>query len=171
MRMPKPLTIAIVVGAVVVIGGGAILAVNLLGGGANNNATVKIVDPEGTYNFFSDPSVTSYPEKNAVFGNGQSLAFEYDGSKTNKDMTATLSYQLYYVQEDGKVQPMGGGNLSGLGAGPFSTSSKVFNSAASGASGFFELIATYDTKADENGHITGKNVPLGMYPIKFEVAQ
>lgn len=169
--MPKPLVIAIAIGAVVVIGGGAALTVYLLNNGASNDATVKIVDPEGTYDFFSDPSVTKYPEKNAVFGNGQSLAFEYDGTKTDKDMTATLSYQLYYVQEDGKVQPLGGGNLSGLGAGPFSTSSKVFNSAASGASGFFELIATYDTKADENGQITGKNVPLGMYPIKFEIAQ
>jgi len=169
--MPKPLVVAIAIGAVVVIGGGAALTLYLLNANGSNDATVKIVDPGGTYNFYSDSSVTKYPEKNAVFGNGQSLAFEYDGGKTDKDMTATLSYQLYYVQDDGKVQPLGGGNLSGLGAGPFSTSSKVFNSTASGASGFFELIATYTTKADENGQTTSKNVKLGMYPIKFEVAQ
>lgn len=84
---------------------------------------------------------------------------------------ATLSYRLYYIQEDGKVQPMNGGNLDGRGKGTFSTSDKVFNSSASGASGFFELQGTYDTSVDDNNKISGKNVTLGMYPIKFEIAE
>lgn len=168
--MPKPLVIAIAIGAVVVVGGGAILAYNLISGGSND-ATTKLIDPDGTYKFFSDPSVKKYPEKNAVFGNGQRLDFEYDGSKTNNDPTATLSYQLYYIQDDGKVQPIGGGTLNGVGDGTFTTSSKVFNSLASGASGFFELIATYDTDPESERTVTGKNVDLGMYPIKFETAE
>lgn len=176
--MPKPAIIGIVIGAVVIVGGGAILATTLnkpastsnTGNTATTDAKVKLIDPDGVYNFVSDPSVTKYPDANAVFGNGQTFTFEYDGSKTNNDEYATLSYQLYYIQDDGKVQPIGGGNLVGKGKGTFTTSDKVFNSSASGASGFFELQGTYDTKADENNKITGSNVTLGMYPIKFEIA-
>ena len=172
--MPKPAIIAIVIGAIVVIGGG-ITAFSLLNkpstsgdatnSAATNDSTAKLVDPDGTYDFVSDPSVTKYPEKNAVFGNGQTLTFEYDGSKTNNDAYATLSYQLYYIQDNGKVIPMGGGNLDGKGMGTFTTSDKVFDSAASGASGFFELQGTYTTGT------SGTNVTLGMYPIKFEIAE
>lgn len=169
--MTKPVIIAIAIGAIVLIGGGTALTVTLLNGTPTTDTTVKLIDPDGTYDFFSDASVIKYPEKNAVFGDGRSLSFDYDGSKTNNDQSATLSYQLYYIQDDGKVQPLGGGNMNGLGSGNFTTSSKVFNSAASGASGFFELIATYDTKADSETGITGKNVTLGMYPIKFEIAE
>lgn len=174
--MPKAAIIGIVVGAVVIIGGGVLLATTMTKSPtsdtakvATNDATTKLVDPDGTYKFMSDPSVTKHPEKNAVFGNGQTFMFEYDGSKTNNDAYATLSYQLYYIQSDGKVQPMGGGNLDGKGSGMFMTSDKVFDSSASGASGFFELQGTYDTSA-ATGTITGKNVTLGMYPIKFEIA-
>ena len=176
--MPKPAIIAIVIGAVVVIGGGTILAVNLMNkpaatssSTATTDTTTKLVDPNGDYNLFSDASVTKHPEANAVFGNGQTFTFEYDGSKTNNDEYATLSYQLYYIQDDGKVQPMGGGNLDGKGSGTFSTSDKVFNSSASGASGFFELQGTYDSSVDDNYKITAKNVTLGMYAVKFEVAE
>jgi len=180
--MPKPSVIAIIVGSVIVVGGGAIIAANIIGSNnsssnstntstATTDAKVKLVDPDGIYNFVSDPSVTKYPEANAVFGNGQTFTFEYDGSKTNNDEYATLSYQLYYIQDDGKVQPIGGGNLDGKGSGTFSTSDSVFDSAASGASGFFELQGTYDTSVDDNNKITGKNVTLGMYPIKIEIAE
>ncbi len=175
--MPKVAIIAIIVGAVVIVGGGIFLATTMTKNSTSdtskvttNDSTTKLDDPDGVYNFVSDPSVTKYPEKNVVFGNGQTLTFEYDGSKTNNDAYATLSYQLYYIQSDGKVQPMGGGNLDGKGSGTFSTSDKVFNSSASGASGFFELQGTYDTSA-ATGTITGKNVTLGMYPIKFEIAE
>lgn len=178
--MPKLSIVAIVIGAVVVVGGGALLVANMnkpaADNGTESNATtttndakVKLDDPEGVYDFVSDPGVTKYPEANAVFGNGQTFTFEYDGTKTNNDPYATLSYQLYYIQADGKVQPMGGGNLSGRGSGTFSTSDSVFNSAASGASGFFELQGTYDTSIDDNNRISGSNVTLGMYPVKFEI--
>lgn len=178
--MPKPIVIGLIVAGIVVVGGAttAIVLNNQSKSGDANSSTsqstskeVALVDPDGTYNYLSDPSVTKFPEKNAVFGNGQTFSFEYDGGKTNNDEYATLSYQLYYIQDDGKVQPMGGGNLDGKGKGTFSTSDKVFNSAASGHSGFFELQGTYDTSLDDNNKITGKNVTLGMYPIKIEVSE
>ena len=175
--MPKAAIIAIVAGAVVIIGGGIFLATTMPKSStsdtakvATNDSTTKLDDPEGVYNFVSDPSVTKHPEKNVVFGNGQTMTFEYDGSKTNNDPYTTLSYRLYYIQSDGKVQPMTDGNLTGRGSGTFATSDKVFNSSASGASGFFELQGTYDTSA-ATGTITGKNVTLGMYPIQFEIAE
>lgn len=179
--MPKPIIIAAIVGAVVVVGGGAILGYSLMNNSSpttsdtknstSNDATAKLVDPDGVYNYLSDPSVTKFPEKNAVFGNGQTFTFEYDGTKTNNDTYATLSYRLYRIQSDGTVVPMNGGNLDGRGSGTFSTSDKVFDSSASGASGFFELQGTYDTGLDDNGKIKGSNVTLGMYPIKFEIAE
>ncbi len=166
--MRRSRTIAIIIGAVVLIGGGIILTVNLLGQNkASNDAYSKLVDPDGVYSLFSDPSITTQPEENAVFGNGQSLAFEYDGSKTNNDENAALSYQLYYIKDDGTVQPLGGGNLNGVGSGRFTTSTKIFDPAASGASGFFELIGTYGA----DGETLGKTARLGMYTVKFEVAE
>ncbi len=171
--MPKLPIILAVVGAVVVVGGATILLTK--NNGATNTDTnttsqkaaaeTKLVDPNGDYDFFSDPSVTKHPEKNAVFGNGQTLTFEYDGSKTNNDDYATLSYQLYYIQDDGKVQPMGGGNMDGRGKGTFTVSNSVFNSNAKNKNGFFELQGTYTTGT------SGTNVKLGMYPIKFDVSE
>lgn len=159
--MPKPLTIAIAIGAVILIGGGAVLVYHFATGGANGNAAIKVVDPEGKYTLFSDKSITSHPDNGTVFGNGQSLQFEYDGTKTDKDMNATLSYQLYSIQEDGTVKPLGGGNLNGLGTGQFTTSTKLFDTEVNGAPGFLELTAT-------NGDT---QVKLGIYQIKFETTQ
>ena len=132
--------------------------------GTTKTADVKLNDPNGDYDLFSDPSVTKYPEKNALFGNGQTLSFEYDGSKTNNDEYATLSYQLYYIQDDGKVQPIGGGNVEGKGKGTFTVSDKVFNSNAKDRTGFLELTGTTTSGT------TGTNTKLGMYQIKFDVA-
>jgi hypothetical protein len=138
---------------------------------SQTQSEVTIDDPEGTYDFFSDPSVTNYPETHAVFGNGQTLTFEYDGSKTNDDSDATLPYQLYYISENGDVQPMGGGNTQGEGGkGTFTVSDKVFNSLAKDRPGFFELQGTYDTGISESGAMTGTNVTLGVYPISFDVS-
>lgn len=172
--MPKPaIVIGLIVGAVV-IAGGATLAAVLSNNSSNNQSnqssttqsdkTTKIDDPEGVYDFFSDPSVTSYPEKGVKFGNGQTLSFEYDGSKTMNDEYATLSYQLYYIQDNGKVIPMGGGNLEGRGSGTFTVSDSVFNSSAKNRDGFLELQGTYTEGT------SGTNVTLGMYPIAFDIA-
>lgn len=176
--MPKPALLLAGAGALIVIGGAAFVMTQKDEPATNDNtgstsqtsesaSTTKLDDPNGDYTFFSDPSITKYPEKNVKFGNGQVLTFEYDGTKTNNDAYATLSYQLYYIQDDGKVQPMGGGNLEGKGSGTFTTAAedKVFNSSAKGKSGFFELQGTYTTGT------TGTNVKLGMYPISFDIAE
>lgn len=177
--MPKPnVLIASAVGAIVVIGG-IVLVTNskddVVGTSekTTNNSTseTKLDDPSGDYKLFSDASVTKHPDNGVVFGNGQTLTFEYDGSKTNNDPDATLSYQLYYIQSDGKVQPMGGGNVEGTGSGTFTLSDKVFNSSAKDRSGFLELIGTYDSGFSDSGQITGKNVTLGMYSVKFDVSE
>lgn len=177
--MPKPIVITAVAAGIVVIGGGAYLATqkDSPSDSSNNNNTSqsatdspKLVDPDGVYKVYSDPSITKFPEAGVEFGNGQTLTFEYDGSKTNGDEYATLSYQLFYIQADGKVQPMTGGNLEGKNKGTFTVSDKVYNSSAKGANGFLELAGTYDTSASE-GQITGKDVKLGMYPIKFTIAE
>lgn len=162
------------VGAVVIVGGAIFLVTQNKPSATNGSESAsksqntesktKLVDPSGDYAFLSDPSVTKHPEKNAKFGNGQTLTFEYDGSKTNNDEYATLSYQLYYIQDNGKVQPIGGGNMEGKGKGTFTVSDKVFSSSAKDKSGFFELQGTYTTGT------TGTNVKLGMYPIQFDIA-
>lgn len=179
--MPKPIMVVAGVVGLAIIGGGVFLATNSKGDKTETNQSqssstsstpaASVDDPEGVYKLFSDPSVTKSPEKDAVFGNGQTFTFEYDGSKTANDEYATLSYQLYYVQDDGKVQPVTGGNLDGKGKGIFTTSDKVFTSNANGKQGFFELIGTHSTSASDSGQIAGSNVTLGMYAIKFEVAE
>lgn len=172
--MPKPIIVAGVVGVVVVVGGVVIVANSMNKPKTTSTDTnsktsqsapaTKLNDPNGDYNVFSDPSVTKYPEKDATFGNGQTLTFEYDGTKTNNDDYATLSYQLYYIQDNGGVIPMGGGNVEGKGRGTFTLSDKVFNSNAKNRSGFLELSGTYTSGT------SGTNVKLGMYPIKFDIS-
>lgn len=177
--MVKPVFIGAAVAAVVVIGGGAYVVMNQQkqdttdsGNSSQSTTTKKAVlnDPDGTYKLFSDPSVTKHPANDVKFGNGQTLTFEYDGSKTANDAYATLSYQLYYIQDDGKVQPMGGGNVVGEGGkGTFTLSDKVFNSSAKDKQGFLELQGTYDSGITD-GKITGKNVTLGMYSVNFDIS-
>lgn len=177
--MPKlHILIAGVVGAGVIVGGVLLVTNNKdepkskkSDSSQSSSKEVKLDDPAGDYKLFSDPSVTKYPDEGAIFGGGQTLTFEYDGSKTNNDAYATLSYQLYYIQDNGKVIPMGGGNVEGKGSGIFTVSDKQFTSGAKDRSGFLELTGTYDTGLSETGQITGKNVVLGMYSVKFDISE
>ncbi len=178
--MVKPVFIGAAVAATIVVAGGVYVVVNQQkqdtpssNTSAQSTTTKKTAlnDPEGAYKLFSDPSVTKHPANDVKFGNGQTLTFEYDGSKTANDTDATLSYQLYYIQDDGKVQPMGGGNVEGEGGkGTFTLSNKVFNSLAKDRQGFLELQGTYDSGFTD-GKITGKNVTLGMYSVDFDVSE
>jgi hypothetical protein len=183
--MPKPIVVvgSIVVTAAVVIGG-AFFVMNNKDDTASDNSSsnssssskqsskeAELVDPDGVYKLFSDPSITKHPEDGVKFGNGQVLTFEYDGSKTANDPDATLSYQLFYIMDNGKVAPMGGGNVEGKGGmGTYTISNKVFDSAAKGRKGFLELQGTYDAGVSDSGQISGKNVKLGMYSVTFDVS-
>jgi len=173
--MPKmSLLVGGLVGAVVIVGGVVMMTANKDDSKTNDSGKaitseassgIKLDDPTGLYNFFSDPSVTKYPEENAIFGNGETLTFEYDGTKTNNDEYATLSYYPYYIMDNGKVSPMGGGNVEGRGKGIFSVSNKVYDSSAKNKTGFLELKGTYIKDG------VGTTVTLGMYPIKFNVVE
>lgn len=129
-----------------------------------------IKDPDGTYKYFSDASITKPPQKDAVFGNGQTISIEYDGSKSREG--DSVFYQLFYVDKEGSVRPVTGGPFDGTTKGAFTTDSKVFTSEADGRPGFMEVSIVQNVKVGggEQG-ITGTRVKLGVYPIKFDVSK
>ena len=176
--MPK-LIIGIIAGIVVVgaVIGGIVIYNNSqqkqtdTGSTQNSSQDTALVDPDGVYTLFSDPSITKKPEDGVKFGNGQTLTWEYDGSKSENDEYATLSYYLYYIQDDGKVQPMTGGNVVGEGGkGTFTVSDSVFNSSAKDRKGFVELIVNWGVKFDGEKY-AGSEEKLGMYSVTFDVAE
>lgn len=139
---------------------------------SQNKKDVAVNDPNGEYKLFSDPSITKKPEAGVEFGNGQVLSFDYDGSKSNNDSSAKITYDLFYIQDNGSVIPMGGAPLEGTGSGTFKTadSDRVFKSEANGRKGFMQLTVTSDTKFDGNKY-TSDQVKLGTYAVTFTVAQ
>lgn len=174
----------IIVGGVIVVGGaiGGFVALNKKDDPKTNTSQtgtadtgsskeVQLDDPDGVYKLFSDASIISKPEDNVRFGNGQTLTWEYDGSKSENDEYATLSYQLFYIQDDGKVQPMGGGNVQGSGGkGTYTLSDSVFNSSAKDRKGFLELTVTWGTSFNGESYSSNEE-KLGMYSVEFDVAE
>lgn len=164
--------IIILIGVIVVVGGVGLAAYFLLNDKSNNNSAdrdntsqeqsdknstnskIKLVDPNGDYNLYSDPSIITPPADNIEIGGGKTLTVEYDKSKGN-----ILGYELYFIQENGTVVPMGGAFFNNDSGNIFTQEITVFNSSAleSGV-GFIEL----DTTSDDL--ITSK---LGMYMVKF----
>lgn len=128
---------------------------------------VAIKDPEGFYKPFSDASITKPPEANMVFGNGQTLTIEYDGSKSKEG--DSVFYQITYVDREGSVRPITGGSFDGVTRGTFSTNKKLYESAADGRPGFMEVSIVQNAKVvgGDQG-VTGQNVRLGVYPITIE---
>lgn len=174
--MAKPLVVGIAAAVVVVAAGVVFVMLNQPKAVTNEPTdtmtasklakTKKVapVDPDGAYKLFSDQSITKHPEDGAKFGDHQTLEFEYDGSKTNNDPYARLSYNLYYIQDDGKVEPIGSGKLDGLGTGkgPFTVADSILDPVVSDRQGFFELIGT---------DRSGEQVKLGMYSISFDASE
>lgn len=138
-----------------------------------SNKEVALVDPEGTYKLFSDPSITKHPEAGFVVGGGEPFSVDYDGSKSAGSTDAILSYQLYYIQDDGKVINFTGGTLQGQGGkGTFTADGKVFTSAADGRKGFVEVTVTYGVTFDAAAKkYNGTTTKLGMYSVKFKVSE
>lgn len=137
---------------------------------ATTSGNPAIKDPTNFYAYYSDPSITKPPAKDALFGNGQVISIEYDGSKSKEG--DSLFYQLHYVDPQGEVRPATGGSFTGVTRGTFTTDSKVYTSEANGRPGFMEVTCVNNAKVvgGDKG-VTGTSVKLGMYPIKFEVAQ
>ncbi len=137
------------------------------GKGALDTAAIK--DPDGTYKYFSDPSITKPPTKGAVLGKGQTITIEYDGSKSREG--DSVFYRLSYVNEEGSVQPITGGPFEGRTKGTFTASPKVFTSQAKDRPGFMEVNIVNNAKVvGGDAGVTGKIVILGMYPVRIDVA-
>ncbi len=139
---------------------------------SSQTSGMKIKDPTGHYNYFSDPSITKQPQKDAVFGNGQKITIEYDGSKSAEKEGDSVFYEFSYVDTEGDVRPLPGGLFDRVTKGTFSTDRKVYTSDADGRPGFMEVSVVQNVKfvGGEQG-FTGTHVKLGMYPIKFEVSK
>lgn len=137
----------------------------------NSNSTsestskVTVIDPDGEYKLFSDPSIIQKPAENLVFGNGQTITVEYDQSKG--DAGSALFYKLYYVDKKGVVFQLADSRFETRDGNVYSTSNKVFNSDADGLSGFLEVFIVPDANIS-GGVASGTQLKLGMYPIKFE---
>lgn len=136
-----------------------------LGNTSKPDTSAGIVDPNGEYKLFSDPSIVKQPDQNALFGNGQTITVEYDQSKG--EAGSALFYKLYYVDKKGEVLQLTDSRFETRDGNIYSTSNKVFNSDADGLNGFMEVFIVNDAEIS-GGTATGKTVKLGMYPIRFE---
>ncbi len=124
----------------------------------NSGGSTKIVDPDGFYDYKSDPSIIKAPEKGITIGDGRTVTIEYDKSQGD-----ILSYQLYYIQDNGSVIPMGGSTFDEDkdGDGVYECDLVTYTSNADGRPGFMEITSVKDLK----------NVNLGMYPVEFKISK
>ena len=121
------------------------------------------------YEYFSDSSVTSYPEPGQVFGDGTAITFEAPA-----DYYAT--YTLYYVDENGEALFNSASGFSQEAPeGVFTTDLLVFGSEANNRPGILSLETVYrdgmvlDTYLDtyQDGVST---VVLGNYCLTLKVS-
>ncbi len=123
-----------------------------------------------TKKLFADPSITKHPAKDLVYGNGQTLSIEYDGSKSKPG--DPVFFDLTMVRPDGIVVQVGSDTFDGRTPGTtFSKSNKVFNSDVQGRAGFVEINIVQNAGLDAQGKISGKNMMIGRFPIKFEASK
>lgn len=128
------------------------------------SADLEVKDPTGYYKLFSDPSITQHPADGAMIGDGATISFKYDGSKSRQP--AILDYQLFYVDKEGEVRPIGGGSFDDQGGGLYSKIVTVYDTPANGRPGFLRLSTVSSAKAD--GPITGSETTLGMYSVHLK---
>ncbi|CAN5263818.1 hypothetical protein BH11ACT4_BH11ACT4_14020 [soil metagenome] len=106
-------------------------------GGAGAGASSEKCPVIPGYEYFSDSSVTKYPEAGQVYGDGTAITFEAPA-----DYYAT--YSLYYVDEKGTVFEKAGGAFSQEAPdGVFTTSLPLFGEEANGRPGIIELDTVY----------------------------
>jgi hypothetical protein len=119
---------------------------------------------------FADPSVTKFPAKDFVYGNGQTLSIEYDGSKSK--VGDPVFFDLTMINPQGIVVQIGSDTFEGRTPDRiFTKSNKVFKSDADGQSGFVEINIVQNSGLDANGKISGKNLMIARFPIKFEAGK
>lgn len=89
------------------------------------------------YEYFSDSSITKYPEAGQVFGDGTAITFEAPAEYY-------ALYTLYYVDESGEVLHQSGGGFSQEAPdGVFTTDLLVFGEEANNRPGILELETVY----------------------------
>lgn len=179
LSMPKAVWFASIIGVAMILGGlGYLFLGRSTGGNASKGTTdtdpldgVTVNDPAGVYKPYTDSSISRGIARNTVWGNGQTLSLDYDGSKTTEDgvmVDGDLLFQTYYVGTNGSVYPMGGGVFVEGPKGTYTNSDRVYTSAADGRPGFIEVtVVQGSSTADDKG----RAVNLGMFPIKFQVAE
>lgn len=119
---------------------------------------------------FADPSVTKFPSKDFVYGNGQTLSIEYDGSKSKPG--DPVFFDLTVINPEGIVVQVGSDTFDGRTPDRvFSKSNKMFRSEADGRAGFVEIKIVQNVGLDANGKISGKNLMIARFPIKFEAGK
>ena len=119
---------------------------------------------------FADPSVSKFPAANFVYGNGQTLSVEYDGSKSKAG--DSLFFDLMMINPDGVVVQIGSDTFEGRTPDKvFTKSNKIFKSDADGQSGFVEIKVVQNSGLDADGKISGKNLMIARFPIKFEASK
>ena len=119
---------------------------------------------------FADPSVTRFPDKDFVYGNGQKLSIEYDGSKSKAG--DPVFFDLTMITPEGVVVQIGSDTFDGKTPDRvFTKANKLFRSEADGRSGFVEIKVVQNSGLDANGKISGNNVMLARFPIKFEASK
>lgn len=180
--MPKAVQFASILGVAIILGGLGYVFLGRdasapdgksMGSESDPLAGVTINDPSGVYKPYMDPSITRGIPAGTVWGNGQTISIDYDGSKTTKDgkvVEGSVFYQTYYVGTSGSVYPMSGGVFVEGPKGTYKADNKTYTSAADGRPGFVEVSVVQDSGM-KDGQISGKNVNIGMFPIKFQVAE
>jgi hypothetical protein len=119
---------------------------------------------------FADPSVSKFPAKDFVYGNGQKLSIEYDGSKSKAG--DPVFFDLTMINPKGVVVQVGSDTFDGRTPDRvFSKSNKIFRSEVDGQSGFVEINIVQNSGLDANGKISGKNLMIARFPIKFEASK
>jgi hypothetical protein len=119
---------------------------------------------------FADPSVTKFPAKDFVYGNGQTLSVEYDGSKSKAG--DPVFFDLMMINPQGVVVQVGSDTFDGRTPDRvFSKSNKMFRSEVDGQSGFVEINIVQNASLDANGKVSGKNLMIARFPIKFEASK
>lgn len=143
--------------------GGKVPAADAPAGSAGGGCTTTDAD----YALFSDPAMSVHPKDGSVFGDGSTFTFQFD--KHDETRAPTYGYDLSYIQDSGSASPMGGAFFDQDETGGFTTSNKVFDSAADGRHGFMTVSVTQDPTIDGTA-LDAKTTVLGRYCVLFKVS-
>ena len=126
----------------------------------------KCEDNTSDYEIFAEDGVTNPPEYGQVWGDGSELAFDYAGFTPG----STVSYQLYYVQDDGGVINITGGPFQDPVGTRFSSVDPQFSSASEGYYGIVEVTMLSDVDFDGEKY-TGTTTPVANFCVTLAVSE